>query len=126
MFYDKLTFIYLEMPKFNKTEYEAYEESLKMYRDWQNIIRTAINKGLVEEKKTYGNHCTQPEIIKTDYHTNCTGYRIDEGGNRDVLNIKKKSCWTYSYLNQCHNIILAEVTLQCDLHSMDELNNIQL
>ena len=99
MFYDKLTFIYLEMPKFNKTEedldgmfekwlfvlrnlsrllerpqalqervftklfeaaeiakftkteYEAYEESLKVYRDWQNTIRTAINKGLAEGRE---------------------------------------------------------------------------
>ena len=99
VFYDKLTFIYLEMPKFNKTEeeldgmfekwlfvlrnlsrllerpqalqervftklfeaaeiakftkteYEAYEESLKVYRDWQNTIRTAINKGLEEGRE---------------------------------------------------------------------------
>lgn len=96
VFYDKLTFIYLEMPKFNKREeelegmfekwlfvlrnlsrlmerpkalqervftklfnaaeiakftkeqYEAYEDSLKVYRDWQNTIATAEHKG--EEK----------------------------------------------------------------------------
>ncbi|WP_143269942.1 Rpn family recombination-promoting nuclease/putative transposase, partial [Bacteroides sp. An269] len=89
VFYDKLTFIYLEMPKFNKseeelngmfekwlfvlrnlsrlmerpkalqeriftklfeaaeiakftkTEYDSYEESLKIYRDWKNTIDTA-------------------------------------------------------------------------------------
>ena len=94
VFYDKLTFIYLEMPKFNKTEneldgmfekwlfvlrnlsrlmerplalqdrifnklfetaeiskftkeqYDAYEESLKVYRDWQNTIATAEHKGI--------------------------------------------------------------------------------
>ena len=88
VFYDKLTFIYLEMPKFNKTEdelngmfekwlfvlrnlsrlmerpkalqervftklfeaaeiakftkteYDNYEESLKVYRDWKNTIDT--------------------------------------------------------------------------------------
>ena len=88
VFYDKLTFIYLEMPKFNKTEdelngmfekwlfvlrnlsrlmerpkalqervftklfeaaeiakftkteYDNYEESLKVYRDWKNMIFT--------------------------------------------------------------------------------------
>ena len=88
IFYDKLTFIYLEMPKFNKTEdelngmfekwlfvlrnlsrlmerpkalqervftklfeaaeiakftkteYDNYEESLKVYRDWKNMIVT--------------------------------------------------------------------------------------
>lgn len=93
VFYDKLTFIYLEMPKFNKgedelegmfdkwlfvlrnlsrllerpralqervfqklfeaaeiakftkTQYEAYEDSLKVYRDWQNTISTAELKG---------------------------------------------------------------------------------
>lgn len=96
VFYDKLTFIYLEMPKFNKSEdelvtmfdkwlfvlrnlsrlmarpaalqdriftrlfeaaeiakftkeqYEAYEESLKVYRDWQNTIVTAEQKGMAE------------------------------------------------------------------------------
>ena len=93
VFYDKLTFIYLEMPKFNKTENEletlfdkwmfvlknlsrltdrpvalqervfervfrvaeiakldkkdlaAYEESLKVFRDLNNVIRTAEWKG---------------------------------------------------------------------------------
>ena len=96
VFYDKLTFVYLEMPKFNKTEdeletmfdkwlfvlrnlsrllerpvalqervfnrlfeaaeiakftkeqYEAYEDSLKVYRDWKNTITTAHNKGKAE------------------------------------------------------------------------------
>lgn len=96
VFYDKLTFIYLEMPKFNKSEdelvtmfdkwlfvlrnlsrlmarpaalqdriftrlfeaaeiakftkeqYEAYEESLKVYRDWQNTIVTAEQKGMAK------------------------------------------------------------------------------
>lgn len=96
VFYDKLTFIYLEMPKFNKAEneltcmfdkwlfvlrnlsrlmdrpaalqervftrlfeaaeiakftkeqYEAYEESLKVYRDWQNTIVTAEQKGMAK------------------------------------------------------------------------------
>ena len=98
VFYDKLTFIYLEMPKFNKseeelngmfekwlfvlrnlsrlmerpkalqeriftklfeaaeiakftkTEYDNYEESLKIYRDWKNTIDTAELKG---EKKGF-------------------------------------------------------------------------
>lgn len=96
VFYDKLTFIYLEIPKFNKSEdelvtmfdkwlfvlrnlsrlmerpaalqdrvftrlfeaaeiakftkeqYEAYEESLKVYRDWQNTIVTAEQKGMAK------------------------------------------------------------------------------
>ena len=93
VFYDKLTFIYLEMPKFNKgedelegmfekwlfvlrnlsrlmerpkalqerifgklfeaaeiarfskIEYDAYEDSLKAYRDWKSTIDTAAYKG---------------------------------------------------------------------------------
>ena len=93
VFYEKLTFIYLEMPKFNKTEdqletlfdkwlfvlrnlsrllerpaalqdrvfnrlfetaeiskftkeqIDAYEDSLKVYRDWKNTIDTALLKG---------------------------------------------------------------------------------
>ena len=96
VFFDKLTFVYLEMPKFHKTEQEldtlfdkwmfvlknlarlmerptslqervfnrlfeaaeiaqfskenlyAYEESLKVYRDWNNVINTAIQKGIAE------------------------------------------------------------------------------
>ena len=96
VFYDKLTFIYLEMPKFNKTEdqletlfdkwlfvirnlsrllerpvalqdrifnrlfesaeiskftkaqLDAYEDSLKVYRDWKNTIDTAHVNGLEE------------------------------------------------------------------------------
>ena len=96
VFYDKLTFVYLEMPKFHKTEEEletlfdkwmfvlknlsrlmerpaalqervfnrlfeaaeiakfskeslyAYEESLKVYRDWNNVIDTAIQKGMAK------------------------------------------------------------------------------
>ena len=93
VFYEKLNFVYLEMPKFHKTEQEletlfdkwmfvlknlarlmerpaalqervfnrlfeaaeiakfspeklyAYEESLKVYRDWNNVIDTATQKG---------------------------------------------------------------------------------
>ena len=93
VFYDKLTFIYLEMPKFNKSEdeldgmfekwlfvlrnlsrlmerpkalqervfgklfdaaeiahfskieYDAYEDSLKAYRDWKSTVDTAAYKG---------------------------------------------------------------------------------
>ena len=103
VFYDKLTFIYLEMPKFNKPvdglesmfekwlfvlknlsrllerpaalqervftklfeaaeiakftkeDYEAYEESLKALRDWQNILdlaeKRAIEKGKEEGRR---------------------------------------------------------------------------
>ena len=96
VFYDKLTFIYLEMPKFTKTEEELdtlfdkwmyairnlaslmerpralqekvfshlfevaeiasfdrkeryeYEESLKVYRDWYSVMKTAEEKGLAK------------------------------------------------------------------------------
>ena len=99
VFYDKLTFVYLEMPKSNKTEQELetlfdkwmfvlknlsrlmerpaalqervftrlfevaeiakfspkklyeYEESLKVYRDWNNVIDTAIKKGEARGKE---------------------------------------------------------------------------
>ena len=98
VFYDKLTFIYLEMPKFNKTaeeletkyekwlyvlknlhrldripekfkesiflklfetaeiakfsqqEYQAYEDSLKYYRDIKNSLDTAREEGKLEGK----------------------------------------------------------------------------
>ena len=99
VFYDKLTFIYLEMPKFNKkeeelndmfekwlfvlrnlsrllerpkalqervftklfeaaeiakftkAEYDSYEESLKVYRDWINTIETAKIKSKEEGRE---------------------------------------------------------------------------
>jgi predicted transposase/invertase (TIGR01784 family) len=98
VFYDKLTFIYLEMPKFRKTETElttifdkwlfaiknldklydkpvalqekvfmrlfeqaeiakftplelsAYEDSLKVYRDWYSVMKTQKKEGFVEGK----------------------------------------------------------------------------
>ena len=98
VFYDKLTFIYLELPKFTKTideldtdfdkwcfllkhlpeltdrpvrlqekvfrkvfelaeiaqytdtEYDTYEESLKVYRDLKNVVDTAFDDGKAEGK----------------------------------------------------------------------------
>ena len=32
--------------KFTKEQYDAYEESLKVYWDWQNTIATAEHKGI--------------------------------------------------------------------------------
>lgn len=109
VFYDKLSFVYLEMPKFHKTEQEletlfdkwmfvlknlarlmerpaalqervfnrlfeaaeiakfspeklyAYEESLKVYRDWNNVIDTAIQKG---EAKGIAKGIAEGEQIK--------------------------------------------------------------
>lgn len=37
-----------EIAKFTKEQYEAYEESLKVYRDWQNTIVTAEQKGMAK------------------------------------------------------------------------------
>ena len=62
VFYDKLTFIYFrpkalqervfkklfeaaEIAKFSKQEYDAYEDSLKVYRDWKSTVETAEFKG---------------------------------------------------------------------------------
>lgn len=120
VFYDKLTFIYLEMPKFNKREnelrdmfdkwlfvlrnlsrlmsrpealqervftklfeaaeiakftkeqYEAYEDSLKVYRDWKNTIETAELKaekkgrikGKMEEKKKWRKNATKGIFLR--------------------------------------------------------------
>ena len=109
VFYDKLNFVYLEMPKFHKTEQEletlfdkwlfvlknlarlmerpaalqervfnrlfeaaeiakfspeklyAYEESLKVYRDWNNVIDTATQKG---EAKGRAEGIAEGELIK--------------------------------------------------------------
>ena len=39
-----------EISKFTKEQYDAYEESLKVYRDWQNTIATAEHKGIEKGK----------------------------------------------------------------------------
>ena len=139
VFYDKLTFIYLEMPKFNKredelvgmfekwlfvlrnlsrlmerpvtlqdrvfkrlfeaaeiakfsqTEYEAYEDSLKAYRDWQNTIATAEYKGVERgraEGRAEGEKRKTLEIarqmksrgIPADVVAQCTGLDVEDIG----------------------------------------------
>ena len=40
-----------EIAKFTKVEYDAYEESLKVYRDWQNTIATEKKISREEERK---------------------------------------------------------------------------
>ena len=139
VFYDKLTFIYLEMPKFNKredelvgmfekwlfvlrnlsrlmerpvtlqdrvfkrlfeaaeiakfsqTEYEAYEDSLKAYRDWQNTIATAEYKGMERgraEGLAEGEKRKTLEIarqmksrgIPADVVAQCTGLDVEDIG----------------------------------------------
>ena len=56
VFYDKLTFIYLEMPKFNKgvdelaTRFEKWMYVLKKYRDLNSAIETAKMEGEVKGK----------------------------------------------------------------------------
>lgn len=37
-----------EIAQFSKENLYAYEESLKVYRDWNNVINTAIQKGIAE------------------------------------------------------------------------------
>ena len=124
VFYEKLTFVYLEMPKFNKTEsqletlfdkwlfvlrnlsrllerpaalqervfnrlfetaeiskfskeqYEAYEDSLKVYRDWKNTINTAHNKGREEGRK-------EGEAIGMQKERACTVGLLRDGGMTD-------------------------------------------
>ncbi|MEA3444530.1 MAG: PD-(D/E)XK nuclease family transposase [Bacteroidota bacterium] len=50
VFYDKLTFVYLEMPKFDKSEFKKYQESLNAYRDIKNSVDTAWEEGKIEGK----------------------------------------------------------------------------
>ena len=40
-----------EIAKFTKTEYDNYEESLKVYRDWKNTIDTEKKISREEERK---------------------------------------------------------------------------
>lgn len=129
VFYDKLTFIYLEIPKFNKSEdelvtmfdkwlfvlrnlsrlmarpaalqdriftrlfeaaeiakftkeqYEAYEESLKVYRDWQNTIVTAEQKGMAKGRMEQNiANARSMKLAELDYEiiSQVTGLSKDE------------------------------------------------
>lgn len=46
--YDKLTYIYVEIPKFDNQERKLYEDSVNAYRDIVNAIRTAEKKKFAE------------------------------------------------------------------------------
>ena len=48
VFYDKLTYIYVEIPKFDNQERKQYEDSVNAYRDIVNAIRTAEKKKFVK------------------------------------------------------------------------------
>jgi len=125
VFYDKLKFIYLELPKFKKreeelssrfdkwlyvfthlsklqerpaklqervfnrlfeaaeiakftpSEREAYEESLKYYRDIKNVVDTAIEKGRVEERIEIARQMKQ-ENFPIEQITRITGLSAEE------------------------------------------------
>ena len=49
-FLPKLTFIYLELPKFTKTLEELATDFLKIYRDLKNVVDTAYDEGKAERK----------------------------------------------------------------------------
>lgn len=133
VFYDKLTYVYLEMPKFNKTideletkfdkwlyvlknladltnrpkklqekifnklfeqaeianyddsEYSSYQESLKHYRDFTNVLNTAHKDG-IEEGKAKGQlqkalqiaRTSKAEGLSPEVIAKITGLTIDE------------------------------------------------
>ena len=52
-----------EIAKFTTAEYEAYEESLKVYRDWRNTIATAEMKAL-DKGRTEGRAEGRAEGLK--------------------------------------------------------------
>ena len=142
IFYDKLTYIYLEMPRFNKTEEEiesfldkwlfvlrnlsilydrpaalqervftrlfeeaeiakyepqeraAYEESLKVYRDWSSTVATAEQKGLaigraegraegLAEGRTEGESMRNRELIRM--------WKEEGRSNEDIAALLKMS-----------------------------------
>ena len=129
IFYDKLRFIYLEMPKFNKAEDEletnsdkwlfvlknlaklqgvpplfqeriflkmfqtaeiakynpqerqAYQDSMKYYRDWKNVIDTAVDEAVTEavaEEKTIFAKKLKNKGFAADEISELTGLSLDE------------------------------------------------
>ena len=52
-----------EIAKFDKAEYEAYEESLKVLRDWKNVLETAEKKAR-EEGRTEGRMERTLEMVR--------------------------------------------------------------
>ena len=64
-----------EIAKFTKEEYDNYEESLKVYRDWKNTIDTAeYNKAVEIARKMKAKNYPINEIIEL---TNLTEEQIN-------------------------------------------------
>ncbi len=45
-----------EIVKFSKEEREAYEESLKYYRDIKNVVDTSKQEGIIELENIFKSH----------------------------------------------------------------------
>ena len=83
VFYDKLTFIYLEMPKFNKTE----DELETMFDKWMFVLRNLsrlLERPAALQDRVFKKLCEQAEIAK---------YSVEE---RRQYEASQKEYWDYT------------------------------
>lgn len=85
VFYDKLTFIYLEMPKFNKTE----DELVSMYDKWLYVLRNLSRlqeRPRALQERVFTRLFEQAEIAKYS-PAELRNYEISFKAYRDLCNI---------------------------------------
>lgn len=70
-----------EIAKFDKAEYEAYEESLKALRDWKNVLETAEKKvreeGILKGRMDVA-HRMKSAGVPIDVIVQCSGLSKEE------------------------------------------------
>ena len=116
IFYDKLTFVYLEMPKFNKTEDELetiifqklfeqaeiakyseaerrlYEASQKEYWDYTSTLETAERKGEIKGLQQGVQQGVQQEKKETIHRLQAMGLSVEQiaqGADVEIEEVKK-------------------------------------
>ena len=65
-----------EIARFTKKEYDAYEDSLKAYRDWVNTIKTAEKKAFQEGREKERIHDKMPSPFTKMEHILNQRYKV--------------------------------------------------
>ncbi len=84
VFYDKLTFIYVEIPKFNKTEHEL----TTMFDKWMYVLKNLsrlMRRPAALQERVFTRLFEQAEIAKLSHHE-LQQYENDMKAYRDIVN----------------------------------------
>ncbi len=84
VFYDKLTFIYVEIPKFNKTE----QELVSMFDKWMYVLKNLsrlMRRPAALQERVFTRLFEQAEIAKLSHHE-LQQYESDMKAYRDIVN----------------------------------------